>query len=250
MRLTVVGCSGSLPGPASPASSYLVEADGVRLVLDLGSGALGALQRHAALTQIDAILVSHLHPDHYMDLCGLYVALRYGPHRRHRMPVWGPKGTAHRMADAYGLPAEPGMTDVFEFHPYPDDVVEVGPFVISTKRVAHPVEAYAIRVEHDGRSLVYSGDTGPTPALTALATGADVLLCEASFADDADHEHPPDLHLTGADAGRHATAAGVGRLIVTHVPPWGDAERAARHARESFDGPVDLALPDRTWEIG
>lgn len=248
MKLTVIGCSGSVPGPSSPASCYLVEAEGARILLDLGSGALGPLQRHVKLTELDAVLFSHLHPDHCMDLCGLFVALRYGPDRAPgRVPVWGPEGTGQRMAEAYGAEPEPGMSGVFDFRAHTGAAVDIGPFTVRTARVAHPVPAYAIRLEHDGRVLVYSGDTGPTPALVDLATDADVLLSEAAYADG--NDNPPDLHLTGGEAGHHARLAGVGRLIITHVPPWGDPEGAAGHARRAFDGPVELAAPDRSWEI-
>jgi ribonuclease BN (tRNA processing enzyme) len=242
-----------LPGPTSPASSYLVEADGSRLVLDLGNGALGPLQNHVghdALAEIDAILLSHLHPDHFIDLCGYYVDLRYrpGPRQERRVPVWGPDGTARRLAAAYGLPPDPGMSGQFDFRQYTEGEVEIGPFRIRAVPVLHPVPAYALRVEHAGTVLVYSGDTGPTPALVDIADGADLFLCEAGFRDEVGN--PPDLHLTGAEAGTHAERAGVGRLVVTHVPPWGDPERAAAAARSTYRGPVDAAAPGRSWEIG
>src|SRR5487761_81872 len=99
VRLTVIGCSGSFPGPDSPASCYLVEADGFRLLLDLGNGALGALQRHAPLDGIDAVCLSHLHADHCLDLCSFWVARTYHPEGpRPRIPVYAPAGTAARMA--------------------------------------------------------------------------------------------------------------------------------------------------------
>lgn len=253
MRLTVLGCSGSLPGPASPASGYLVQTPGTRLVMDLGNGTLGALQRHVGLQtldQIDGVLISHLHPDHYMDLCGYYVALRYGLRSDHRrVPVWGPPGTAERLAEAYGERAEadPIMSAEFDFRDYPDDAFTIGDVRVRITRVVHPVPTYAIRVEHAGRALVYSADTGPCAALVELARGADALLCEAAFEGHPDP--PPDLHLTGRQAGEHATAAGVGRLIVTHVPPWSNADDAAVAARQVFDGPVEAAAMDTSWEI-
>lgn len=250
MRLTVLGCSGSLPGPDSPASGYLVEADGARLVVDLGNGALGPLQRHVGtegLAELDAVVLSHLHPDHCMDLCGLYVALRYGVGIRRRIPVYGPDGTADRMAKAYGREPEPGLTGAFEFVTHPEGSFEVGPFTVRVARVAHPVAAYAVRVEHDGRALVYSGDTGRTSALSELARGADLLLCEAAF-DDGD-DNPPGIHLTGREAGEYAEAAGVARLVVTHVPPWGDPERAAGSARSAYGGPVEYAEPGAVWDV-
>lgn len=250
MRLTVLGCSGSLPGPSSPASSYLVEAAGTKIVVDLGNGALSELQRQVGydgLGEIGAILISHLHPDHFMDMCGYYVAMRYGPGTpTRRIPVWGPLGTAERVATAYGDHTEPGVSKAFDFREYPGEAFEAGPFTVRVTRVAHPVPAYAIRLEHGGRSLVYSGDTGPTQALVDLAREADVLLCEAAFAERDDN--PPDLHLTGRQAGAHAAAAGVRQLVITHVPPWGDAEQAVADAKSEFNGSVLAAHVGATWD--
>lgn len=240
MRLTVLGCSGSVPGPDSPASSYLVEADGFRLLLDLGNGALGVLQRHAKIADIDAVVLSHLHPDHCLDLCSLYVARRYWPEAGGApIPVWGPAGTAERMAAAYGLSPEPGMSEAFDFRPYPEGSFDIGPLEIRATPVVHPVPAFALRLDHGGRSIAYSGDTAPTPALVDLASGADVFLCEAAFRDG--ENHPPGMHLTGREAGEHAMAAGVGRLLVTHVPPWGHRAAAVAGAAEVFGGPVTAA---------
>ncbi len=248
MRLTVVGCSGSLPGPDSPASCYLVEAGDTTLVLDLGSGALGPLQRRVELGSIDAVLLSHLHPDHCMDMCGYYVAVRYSPWcDAKRVEVWGPAGTAERMAQAYGLPDDPGMTDEFDFHTYPDHPFTIGEVRITAARVVHPVPAYAIRIEHDDSVLVYSGDTAPTPALVELSKGADLLLCEASFVEG--DANPPGHHLTGREAGEHAAAAKVRQLMLTHILPWGDPERAVAEARSAFDGPIGVARPGAIVEL-
>lgn len=248
MRLTVVGCSGSLPGPASPASCYLVEAGGTTLVVDLGSGAIGPLQRRIGLETVDAVLLSHLHPDHCMDMCGYYVAARYSPWRdRDPIAVWGPAGTAERMARAYGLPENPGMTHEFAFNTYPDEPFKIGDVRVTAARVVHPVPAYAIRVEHEGSVLVYSGDTAPASALVDLAQGADLLLCEAAFVDGADN--PPGHHMTGREAGEHAAAANVRQLMVTHILPWGDPERALAEARSAFGGPIALARPGAIVEL-
>jgi ribonuclease BN (tRNA processing enzyme) len=143
------------------------------------------------------------------------------------------------MANAYGLPVDPGMAEEFDFRPYPDAGFEVGPFRIRAAPVVHPGTAFGLRVEQAGRVLVYSGDTAPCPSLVELARGADVLVCEAGFPDGTDN--PPGLHMTGTEAGEHAQASGVRSLILTHVPPWGDAARARTHAARAFDGPVELA---------
>ncbi len=245
----MIGCSGSLAGPDSPASSYLVSADGFHLVLDLGSGALGTLQRHLKITEIGAVGLSHLHADHCLDLCGLYVAVKYAPSGPlpHRIPVFGPADTPGRMARAYDLPEEPGMSGEMDFIEWKPEQ-QIGPFTVRTTRVAHPVPAYAMRVEYDGRALVYSGDTGPTDALVDLARGADVLLCEAALRED-EPDVPPDLHLTGSQAGEVAARAEVGRLIVTHVPPWYDREAQAAAARTTFSGEVVPAEPDQVYPV-
>ena len=248
MRLTVVGCSGSLPGPDSPASCYLVEAGETTLVLDLGSGAVGPLQRRIGLDTVDAVLLSHLHPDHCMDICGYYVAARYSPWRdRDRIAVWGPEGTAERLARAYGLPEYPGMTDEFAFNTYPEHPFKIGDVRVTAAQMVHPVPAYAIRVEHEGSVLVYSGDTAATLALVDLAEGADLLLCEAAFSDD--DANPPGHHLTGREAGEHATAAQVRQLMLTHILPWGDPARAVAEARSTFRGPIALARSGAIVEL-
>src|SRR5690606_14334534 len=111
-----------------------------------------------------------------------------------RIPVWGPAGTAHRMARAYDLPLVPGMTGEFDFHEWAEPV-RIGPFEVEAVRVVHPVPAYAIRVACDGAVVAYTGDSGPCDALARAAAGADLLLAEASFEEG--RENPPDLHLTG-----------------------------------------------------
>lgn len=253
MRLTVIGCSGSFPGPASAASCYLVEApyDGrtFRLLLDLGSGALGALQQHVELDQIDAIALSHLHADHCLDLCGYYVVRRYHPSGpQPRLPVFGPPGTAARMARAYDLPETPGMTEQFTFVSYPESSFEVGPFTLDVALVDHPVPAYAIRVTHQGRALLYTGDTGPCSSLDEIAKGCDLMLAEASFVETAD-DNPPNLHLTGREAAEAAERGGVGRLLLTHIPPWHDPEEVLAEAAPHFGGPVSLAGVGTAYEI-
>ncbi|HEY2173590.1 MAG TPA: MBL fold metallo-hydrolase [Mycobacteriales bacterium] len=247
MRLTVVGCSGSMPGPAGPASSYLVEHDGVHLLLDLGNGALGALQRHLDPSLVDAVLLSHLHADHCLDMCAYVVHRRYAPGGpRPPVPVHGPGDTARRLTTAYG-PPDGGLDDVFAFSALADGRREIGPFTLTTARVNHPVETYATRVEAAGRSLTYSADTGVSDALVELARGTDLLLCEATFA--AEDDAPPDLHLTGREAGEHAARAGVDRLVLTHIPPWNDPIRTLDDASAVFDGAVEVAVPAATYAI-
>lgn len=248
MKLTVVGCSGSFPSADSPCSSYLVEADGFRAVLDLGNGALGALQKYCGLYEVDAILLSHLHADHCIDLCAYWVARNYRLEGcPDPLPVYGPQGTPGRLARAYDMPEDPGMKEVFDFHTLTEGTFDVGPLRITAVPVNHPVEAYAFRVEHGGRSLVYSGDTGVSPELVELARGTDVFLCEAAYTHG--REQYEAVHLNGRQAGEHAEAAGVGRLVLTHIPPWTDSERNRRDAAAVYGGPIDIARPGAVYEL-
>ena len=261
MRLTVVGCSGSVPSIDSPASCYLVEADdgqrAWRVLLDLGNGALGPLQRHVDPTQLDAVLLSHLHADHCLDLCGLYVMLKYAPPgtpepgRAGKPRVWGPEGTANRMARAYDLPPKPGMHAQLDFDHWRDqEPVELGPLVITPYRVAHPVAAFGLRIEDTvtGGVLAYTGDTDTCDALGPLCKGADLVLADTAFMEARDSSR--GVHLTAARAGAAVTAAGgVGRLVLTHLPPWNDPQVCLAEARSTWDGPLDVAEPGATYDL-
>ncbi len=252
MRLTVIGCSGSYPGPDSAASCYLVEAEHEgrtwRILLDLGSGALGTLHRYVDPLDVDAVFLSHLHPDHCFDISGYYVMRRYHPDGpQPRIPIHGPSRTAEQMARAYGLPEQTGMNQEFEFRGYDGQPTRLGPFTVDVARVVHPVTAFAIRVSVGNATLVYSGDTGPCGELVELAKGADLLLAEASFREGV--VNPEDLHMTGKDAGQAAADAGVGMLVLTHIPPWYEKQLAHDEARLVFDGRIELASTGATYDI-
>jgi ribonuclease BN (tRNA processing enzyme) len=255
VKITVIGCSGSYPGPDSAASCYLVEAPHpedpartYRLVLDMGSGSLGALQRHVDALTIDAVLVSHLHPDHFFDISGYYVMRKYHPSgSQPRIPVWGPRGMKSRVAKAYGLPLDPGMNDEFEFKKLRKGTMELGPFTITCQRMDHPIPAYGFRIENGGKVLTYSGDTALCDNLVGLAHGADLLLAEAAFRDDADN--PPHVHMTGSDAATVAHQAGVAHLVLTHIPPWHDKQHALLETAGVYDGPVSLAAEGSSFEL-
>ena len=159
------------------------------IVLDLGNGALGALQRHIQPYAVDAVLLSHLHVDHCIDMCGLYVMMRYVPGGpgRPTMPVWGPAGTGAHLARAYGSGEAEDVLGVFDFHDLRHcDPVMVGPFTITPVRVNHPVETYGFRVEAGGRVLAYTGDTDTCDQLDDLLTGADLVLADSAFVDGRD----------------------------------------------------------------
>lgn len=249
MRLTVLGCAGSFPGPESPCSAYLLEADGFRLLLDFGTGALSGLQRYATLTDVDAILLTHLHADHVLDAVSYVVVRRYAPDGPYpRIPLYAPAGASERLAGAYGSVGEGPLDDVYMFHDLKAGTFEIGPFSITVDRVNHPVETYGVRVEQGGRVLVYSADTAACEALNRLAQGADLFLCEASYDEDADN--PPGLHMTGRDAGETATKAAVSRLVLTHlVAAWVSEARAVDAAVSAYAGPIEVARAGARYEI-
>ncbi len=252
MRLRVIGASGSVPGPGNPASAYLVtggpEDRPFHLLLDCGPGAYGELQRHLDPAALGAVGLTHLHPDHCLDLCALHVAGRHSPTAPWPMlPVYGPPGTRERIAAAYRAdPADDLDTTAAELaqrFAFTDWVIEqrIGPFTVTTARVDHPVETHAVRVDDGTTTLVYSGDTGPCAALVDLAADADLLVVEAGFGVQPDPD--PGVHLTADQAGDHAARARVRRLLLTHIPPWYDPLLVSDAAAERFDGEIGLARP-------
>jgi ribonuclease BN (tRNA processing enzyme) len=249
VQITIVGCSGSFPGPDSPASSYLIEADGFRLLVDLGNGALGALQRYCGLDDVDAIWLSHQHADHCIDMCAYLVARTFHPGGAlRRLPVYAPAGMAERLAAALGGDGDLRMATAFDFVTLAPGALRIGPLQVTTARMNHPVETFGLRLEHAGRVLAYSADTGPCADLVTLAAGADLLLCEATFLDGPGL--PADLHLTARQAGEHAALAGVRELMLTHIMPWNDQARSLAEAAAAFGGALSAAAAGQQLVIG
>jgi ribonuclease BN (tRNA processing enzyme) len=261
VRLVVVGCTGSLAGPKSPASCYLVQTrDADRrlwtLALDLGSGAFGALQSLAPPEAIDFVAISHLHPDHCADLTGLAVYAKYRPGAAMgSLPVYGPADTPRQLGElqyAHDPVSEGG--DLLFGQWREGEPVSVGPFTLTPHPMLHPVETWGLRIEgpsdtRPGRRVVigYTADTDTTPGLTRVAAGVDLLLAEAAFEDGRDVVR--GIHLTGGRVGEAAAAAGAGRVVVTHLPPWNDPEVTVAAVRQSYRGPVHLARRGVSFQI-
>lgn len=249
----MVGCSGSASGPDSAASCYLLQAGATSVLLDLGSGAFGQLLRYLAPECLDAVLISHLHADHVVDLVGLDVYLRYGPGAPHQpVALWGPQGVQQRVEQLCG--EKGGGRDSYSAQTWrPGEPITIGPLQIEPFRVEHPVLAYALRItgpsEHgDGtRTLVYTGDTDSCDGVRDAAAGADLLLSEAAFEEGRDRLR--GVHLTGRRAGELAAHAGVRQLVLTHIPPWTSRDKVHAEARSVYDGPVELADPGATYAL-
>ncbi|WP_162264215.1 cyclic nucleotide-degrading phosphodiesterase [Mycobacterium sp. Root265] len=252
MRVTVLGCSGSVVGPDSPASGYLLtEPDTAPMVLDFGGGVLGALQRHADPGAVN-VLLSHLHADHCLDMPGLFVWRRYHPNPPEgRALLFGPTHTWERLGAASS--PEGGevddISDIFEVQSWVDGrAVKLGALTVEPRLVCHPTESYGMRfTDRDGVTFAYSGDTGICDAVVELARGVDVFLCEASWTHSP--ERPPNLHLSGTEAGQIAARAGVGELLLTHIPPWTSREDVISEAKAEFDGPVHAVVCGETFDV-
>lgn len=262
MRLTVVGCAGSFPSAESAASSYLVEADDAvgrtwRVVLDLGNGAFGPLQRYCDPCDVDAFAISHLHADHAADLVVLGVYRRYRPTGPcAAVPVHGPAGTAARLVQLAGADPATDVSGQLDVRLWvPGTGVDVGPLRLEPVAVEHPVPAFGIRVtgpaETDATRLVtlaYTGDTDACAGLDALATGADLLLAEAGFLEGRD-DAVRGVHLTGRRAGQAARTGNARRLVLTHLPAWNDPEITLGEAREVYAGPIELARAGAVFRL-
>ena len=242
MRLTVLGINGPYPGADGACSLYLLEADGQRLLLDAGSGALARLQRHVPLTALDAVLLSHLHFDHIGDMLVLRYALNAaaaGQADAKKLPVYAPASPAEMRALVSG-----GLFDDRDI----DDGVQTafGALSVSFTRVAHPMPSYAMRFCLGDAVFCYSGDTTPCDGLLRAARSADVLLCDAAFLHDA--LTPTSPHCSARQAAEAAAEAGVKRLILTHVAPNAPLSALLAEARDVFPQ-AEMAAPGAVYDI-
>ena len=244
LSITVLGCSGSYSGPGMACTGYLVESETTRVWLDAGPGTLANLQRHCGLEDIDAIVITHEHPDHWLDLAMAYVACRYFVPRP-ALPVYGTEGTREL---ALGLGSHIELAPVFSWTAIRDGLsVTIGDQQWRFSRTDHPVETLAPRVDSGGRSFAFSADTGDGWSFGRLGSGIHLALCEATFL----HR---DLvaaasHLSARQAGAMASEAGVQRLLLTHLAPYTDAPAVRREATESFGRPVEVVETDGRYEV-
>ena len=234
--MVVLGAHGTWPSAGGATAGLLVSHDGSNLLVDVGSGILAKLQEHTGLFDVDAVLISHSHPDHVSDLYAYVLARMFTPESPPTIPLYlAPKVLerfAPLLADDSG---DMKVHDVFDVHEVdPGEDLDVGPFRVTTAPMRHTVPTFGVRVEAGGASMAYSADTGPTEELVSLARDADLLVAEASWQDDGDAR--PPIHLTAREAGEAAAAAGAGRLILTHIRPYLDRDRSREEAASAFHG--------------
>jgi ribonuclease BN (tRNA processing enzyme) len=247
VRLTVLGGCGAWPAAGQACSGYLVEHEGFRVLVDPGYAVLPRLLELVPAEAVDAVLMSHGHPDHCADLHPLLRARALRDDPAPALPVHVLPGAADRVLalDRPGL-----LDDAYVLHEFTaGDRFEVGTFAMASWPLPHSVPNAGLRLEAAGRALAYTGDTGPSPDLLDLARDADVFLAEASFPERV----PADSarHLSSAlQAGEHAARAGAGRLLLTHLLPGSDPEAAVAAARRAYPGEVEVARGGLTVEVG
>ncbi|MFI6601574.1 MBL fold metallo-hydrolase [Nonomuraea sp. NPDC050536] len=239
MKLTILGGSGAWPTATQACSGYLVEHDGYRILIDPGYGTMQVLQEFVAPEDVDAVVVTHGHPDHCADLNPLLRARVLGERGPAPLAVHAPEGAL----DAVLTLDRPGMlADGLTFSG------ELGPFRLETWLLPHHVPNHGVRLSAGGTVLAYTGDTGPTPDLVDLARDADVFLAEATYPDEVPEEDAPYLS-TARQAGENAARAGVGRLILTHPWPGLAAERFVTAAAEGYSGTIGISSPRLIMEL-
>ena len=254
MRLTVVGSSASIPRPNRACSSYLIQAGNSSVVLDLGTGAFANLRPYVDYDGIDAIVITHMHADHFLDLVPLRYALTYGPRRRKRkLAIYLPPGgvaTLGRLTSAFADEGGDFLSDVFELSTYdPAAELRIGSGRLRFAPTSHYIPAFAVRYEQDRCSVTYSADTAPDERVVALARGCDAFLCEATLLAG-DRENGMRGHSSAFEAGGMAQAAGVRRLILTHYPSEATPADLDQSARRAFDGEIVVADDHATFEFG
>ena len=238
MDLTILGADGTYPRAHSACSGYLLQHDGFNLWMDAGNGTLSFLQEHIALDQIDAIFVSHAHVDHCADIYPFFYQLI---NTRKTVPLYAASCVYDNLKPLIGSGSQQDFADLFEWHLlHAGDAADAGPFRLNVFNAAHSIENATVRIQADGRTLCYSGDTGPNPELAVAARGADLFLCEASWLEQDEGLMEP-IHLKAAEAGAVAREADIERLMLTHVWPRNPLDRVREEASRTFDGTIEFA---------
>lgn len=247
MKLTILGFMGGYPAQGVGTTSYLLESqDGFRLLIDAGSGALLALEKHIDPLTLDAVILTHYHPDHIADLGVLqhvFLLQQYtGGQEQKVLPVYG-----HTESDLARLREHKGVTEAKDY--FGDEEVTIGPFQITFLITVHPVPCYALRIQEmaTGKVLVFTADSGYMEEFADFAHGADLFLADTNFYEGQERHY---IHMTSREVGELARKAQVKQAVLTHLPPGGDWQRLLREAEAAAQGvPLSLAAKDRVISI-
>lgn len=254
MRITVLGKSPSFPDAGGACSGYLVEAAGQRVLLDCGSGVFGKLRAAVDYAEVDAVVISHLHADHVMDLVPYASGLRYrpwdGPPPRPRLfAPPGARETFARLCEGGNMSAD-HIELAFAMSVYdPAQPLALAPgLTVSFQPVPHYIPANAVEFAADGARFTFGADCGPSEALARFAHGTDLLMLEATLVEP---EAPDDRgHLTPFEAGEHAARAEAKRLVLTHFAADVGLEWVRAEAARAYSGPIDAAHEGLSYTLG
>jgi ribonuclease BN (tRNA processing enzyme) len=243
VRLTVLGGCGGWPTAGTACSGYLVEHDGFRVLIDPGYATFPRLLEHCDAASVDSVLVSHGHPDHCADLNPLLRARALAGSPAARLPLHAPPGA---LAAVLALDRPGMLDDAFELREFvPGAAFGAGPFFVRTWLLPHWMPNAGLRLHTPGGVLAYTGDTGPSPDLPALARDADLLIADASYPEQVPGDSAAYLS-SARQAGQVAAAAGAGRLVLAHLMPGTDPDAALRAAAAGYDGGITVAVPGLT----
>jgi ribonuclease BN (tRNA processing enzyme) len=251
VRLTVLGCGPAAAQPDTPASGLLVESGSSAILLDCGQGVAAQLVRRIEPNRLSAVIIGHMHADHFIDLSALRYRFPWGDRSAVRLPVLLPPGGMARFAELATVVSERDgfFDDAFDVREYdPAAVDRIGDLEIRYLAGRHYVPAWGVALtDGAGTRIVYAGDTGPNPKLVAEAKAADLLVCEATL-DSADDDDPEQRgHLSFEEALEHGRLAHARQMLITHYP---SARREAMAATLHGDGgSVVLAMPGLVLEV-
>lgn len=242
-RLHVLGSSSAVPRPGRANSGYLLRSGGTTIAVDFGSGVFSRLRATFDPSKLDAVVISHMHADHFFDLVPLRYAMRYEIERAAPLPVYLPPGglravreVAHPLKETAEFFA--GVLDMREYEP--QQPLHVGNCIVRFERTVHYIPAYAMRFEMPDGVLAFSADTAPCAAAEAIARDADLFLCEASLGPSG-REKGKRGHLNAGEAGAIAATAGVKHLVLTHYGASSRPEALHAAAARAFGGRITIA---------
>jgi ribonuclease BN (tRNA processing enzyme) len=244
MQLKIIGCWGGYPKVNEASAGYLLQQDGFQLLIDCGSGVLSKLQNMINPKELDAVLLSHYHPDHIADIGVLqHARLIQGflGEKPPCLPIYGHSINKQEFSKLTYKEITKGMA--YD----PNKPLSVGPFSITFLETEHPVPCYAMRIETNQRILVYTGDTSFKEEFIEFSQDADLLLCECNFYGNQNGKSAG--HMTSIDAGTLAAQANVKKLILTHLPHYGDIKQLVTEAAQHYSGEIGLASQDMVIDI-
>jgi len=248
VRLTIVGSSASYASAGHACSGYLVEGGSARVLFDCGNGCLANLGRVLDPADLDAVFISHAHPDHFVDLYALQALLRYAPTGPVApLPLYLPSGLYARMRCLLSGRGAQELDEAFQVNELADGVpVQIADLRVVPIRVEHTEPTFALRAEADGTTIAYTADSSPGGWLLKALSGASVAIAEATLPARFAGAAP---HLTAEQAGSFAQAAGVERLVLTHVWPTNDLDATLAEASAAFGDEVHLAREFDTFDV-